>query len=154
MDVYALLKRDHRKVRSIFGELEGTTARAGKKRETLFAALNEDLTLHALAEEALFYPRVLKPRPSHDMTLEALEEHKVMKTLLAELENDAKGTEEWGAKVKVLKEIVEHHVEEEETEIFKNAKNAISKEESESLAREIEAFKEEARKDEPQLARR
>ena len=144
MDVYKLLKEDHQKVKSIFEELEATTERAVKKRETLFETLKTELTVHAEAEETLFYPRVLKPKETHDITLEALEEHKVVKTLLAELDADPKDTEEWSAKLKVLKENVEHHVEEEEGEMFKKAKSVLSKEDAEAIGEEIEAFKEEA----------
>lgn len=144
MNVYALLKQDHKKVKSIFEALEKTTERAAKKRTTLFAELNSELSLHAEAEEAIFYPRVFKPKETHEMTLEALEEHKVVKTLLAELDADPKDTEQWGAKLKVLKEIIEHHVEEEETELFKKAQKVLSKEEAEEIGGELVSFKEEA----------
>ena len=144
MDVYKLLKTDHLKVKSIFGELEETTERAVKTRESLFEKLKAELTLHAEAEEACFYPRFLEPEKTHDLTLEAIEEHKVVKTLLSELESEAKGTEEWAAKLKVLKENVEHHVEEEEGELFKLARTILSKEDADAVAEEIEAFKEKA----------
>ncbi len=144
MDVYKLLKTDHLKVKSIFGELEETTERAVKTRESLFEKLKAELTLHAEAEEACFYPRFLEPEKTHDLTLEAIEEHKVVKTFLSELESEAKGTEEWAAKLKVLKENVEHHVEEEEGELFKLARTILSKEDADAVAEEIEAFKEKA----------
>jgi hemerythrin superfamily protein len=144
MDVYKLLKDDHKKVKGIFNELEDTTERALKTREHLFVNLKMELTLHAEAEEKFFYPRVEKPKATHELTLEAYEEHKVVKTLLAELDADAKNTEEWAAKLKVLKENVEHHVEEEETELFPKAKKILTDAEAEEIAVEIEAFKEEA----------
>lgn len=142
MKVYALLKQDHKKVKDIFEALEQTTERAAKKRSSLFAELNAELSVHAEAEEALFYPRVLKPKTTHDMTLEAIEEHKVVKTLLAELDSDPKDTEQWGAKLTVLKEIVEHHVKEEEKELFELAQKVLSGEEAEEIAAEIQEFKE------------
>lgn len=144
MNVYTLLKKDHEKVKGIFKALGETTERAVKKRETLFTQLKSELTIHSEAEEALFYPRVLDPEETHEITLEALEEHKVVKTLLAELESDAKDTEEWSAKLKVLQENVEHHVEEEEGELFQKAQKVLSKEEAESIAEEITSFKEDA----------
>lgn len=143
MNVYAVLKQDHKKVKALFESLEKTTGRAAKKRATLFAELNGELASHAEAEEALFYPRVFKPKETHDMTLEALEEHKVVKSLLAQLDAEPKDTGEWGAKLKVLMEMVEHHVEEEETELFKKAQKILSKEEAEAIGGEIRAFKEE-----------
>lgn len=143
MNVYALLKQDHKQVKGLFEALEKTTERAAKKRASLFEELNAALSIHAEAEEALFYPRFLKPKETHEITLEAIEEHGVVKTLLAELEADPKDTEQWGAKLKVLKEIVEHHVEEEEDELFKKAQKVLSKEEAEEIGREVEAYKEE-----------
>ncbi len=80
---------------------------------------------------------------SRDTTLEALEEHKVMKRLVKELDKNQKGTEEWAAKLKVLQENTEHHVEEAETELFPECKKFISTEESEEIALEIEKFKKE-----------
>ena len=144
MDVYKLLKDDHKKVKSLFNELEDTTERALKTREHLFVNLKMELTLHAEAEEKFFYPRVEGPEATHDLALEAYEEHKVVKTLLAELDADAKNTEEWAAKLKVLKENVEHHVEEEETELFPKARKILTDAEAEEIAEDIESFKEEA----------
>lgn len=144
MDVYKLLKADHLKVKAIFKELEATTARGVKTRETLFEKLKTELTLHSEAEEVCFYPRLVEPKETHEITLESLEEHKVVKSLLAELESDPKGTEEWAAKLKVLQENVEHHVEEEEGELFKLAGSILSKEDSEAVAAEIQSFKEHA----------
>lgn len=144
MDLYKLLKDDHKKVKSLFSELEETTERALKTREHLFVNLKMELTLHAEAEEKFLYPRVEEPKATHELTLEAYEEHKVVKTLLAELDADAKNTEEWAAKLKVLKENVEHHVKEEEGELFPKARKILTDEEAEEIAADIEAFKEEA----------
>lgn len=143
MDVYKLLKQDHETVRAIFKELEGTTERALKKRESLFSELDFELTVHALAEEKFLYPLLKEAEASHELALEALEEHKVVKKLLKELEKDDKGTEEWAAKLKVLEENVEHHVEEEEGELFKLARKVIDADTAEQLATEIASFKEE-----------
>lgn len=143
MDVYKLLHEDHEKVKGIFSELEETTERALKKREHLFAELKMELTLHALAEEKFVYPLLKEAEETHELSLEAVEEHKVVKKLLKELENGDKGTEEWAAKLKVLQENVEHHVKEEETELFKKARKVIDGEVAEELGAEIEAFKEE-----------
>jgi hemerythrin superfamily protein len=144
MDVYKLLRQDHETVKSIFEELEGTTDRAVKKREALFHDLNTELTVHALAEEKLLYPLLKEEEETREAALEAIEEHKVAKRLLKELEAGDKGTEEWLARLKVLRENVEHHVEEEEGELFRKAKAVLRGEEAERLGAEMEAFKEEA----------
>jgi hemerythrin superfamily protein len=141
MDVYKLLKIDHEKEKGLFKELGETTERAVKTREDLFSTLKSELMAHTEAEETYFYPRLALSEEIHDLTMESLEEHKLAKTLLAELDADDKGTEEWSAKLKVLKENVEHHVKEEEGSLFKKAKKILSKEDAESIAEEIETFK-------------
>jgi hemerythrin superfamily protein len=143
MDLYGLLHQDHEKVKSLFEALEKTTERAGRKREELFAKLNAELTLHSQAEEKCLYPRLKDEKETREITLEALEEHKVVKKLLKELDAMEKDSEEWAAKLKVLMENVEHHVEEEEKELFKQAKAVLSSEEAEEIAEEIDAYKEE-----------
>lgn len=141
MDIYKLLHQDHETVKSIFNELEETTEKALKKREHLFHELNMELSIHALAEEKYLYPLLREADETHQMALEAVEEHKVVKRLLKELDSNDKGTEQWAAKLKVLKENVEHHVEEEEGELFKKAKRVISDDVAEKLAADVEAFK-------------
>lgn len=143
MDIYKLLHQDHETVKSIFSELEETTEKALKKREHLFHELNMELGLHALAEEKYLYPLLKEADETRGMALEAVEEHKVVKRLLKELDNNDKGTGQWAAKLKVLKENFEHHVEEEEGELFRKAKQVISDDVAEKLAADIEAFKDE-----------
>jgi hypothetical protein len=83
---------------------------------------------------------------THDITLEAYEEHNVVKTLLAELDVLPKDDETWEAKLTVLKENVEHHVEEEEGEMFKKARKVLSTEQIEALGARLEAAKKEQKK--------
>ena len=141
MDAIELLKKDHEKVSGIFEKLEPTTERATKTREELFTQLKQELDVHARIEETIFYPAILEAAETRDITLEAFEEHKVVKQLLAELEATSKNEEEWTAKLKVLKENVEHHVEEEEGEMFKNARKVLSREQVEELGTRMEAAK-------------
>lgn len=146
MDAFELLKNDHKKVSGIFEKLEPTTERGVKTREELFAQLKNELDVHARIEEEIFYPSIKEAKETHDITLEAFEEHKVVKTLLAELDALAKDDETWGAKLTVLKENVEHHVEEEEGEMFKSARKVLSEEEIEALGERMEAAKKEEKK--------
>ena len=145
MDAFELLKQDHEKVSGIFEKLEPTTERAVKTREELFTQLKQELDVHASIEEQIFYPAIKDADETHEITLEAYEEHAVVKTLLSELEADPKDTEEWAAKLTVLKENVEHHVEEEETEMFPKAKKVLSAEQIEELGTRMEAAKQQTR---------
>lgn len=141
MNAFDILKEDHQKVSSLFEKLEPTTERALKTREELFAKLKTELDVHSHIEETILYPVLKEIEKTRDITLEGIEEHRVVKQLLMELEQTPKDTEQWTAKLTVLKENVEHHVEEEEGEMFKQARSALSKEDIEQLTTRIEAEK-------------
>jgi len=141
MNAFQLLRKDHKKVAGIFEKLEATTERAVKTREELFAKLKEELDVHAHIEETIFYPVLKKEAKTRDITLEGFEEHHVVKILLRELDATGVDSEKWTAKLKVLKENVEHHVEEEEEEMFKSAREVLSKEQVEELGAQMEEEK-------------
>src|SRR4030095_9598574 len=130
MDAFELLKADHKKVNGLFDELE---AAAGKAKLSVFEQIKNELDLHTHVEEKIFYPALEKREETHDLTLEAYEEHKMVKTLLAELSGARTADDEWQAKVKVLRENVEHHVDEEENELFDKGEDALSDEEIEAV---------------------
>jgi len=138
MNAFELLKADHEKVNGLFDELEAAT---GKVKLSVFNQIKSELELHTHIEETIFYPALEKPEETHDLTLEAYEEHKMVKTLLAELSGSRTADDEWQARAKVLRENVEHHVDEEENELFDKADDALSDEEVEALGQQMEAEK-------------
>lgn len=138
MNPFAYLEADHKKVASLLTALEDTTERAVKTREDLFIELDDALTLHAKIEEEVVYPALEELKKTHDIVLESFEEHHVIKTLLEELADVPENSEQWTAKLKVLKENVEHHVEEEEGTMFPKARRALTKEQQEELAQKID----------------
>lgn len=141
MNPFELLKKDHQKVAELIDRVENTTDRASKTRQDLFEQIKEELEIHAQIEETIFYPALQVETETEDITREAYEEHKLVKTLLQELDQMPKDDEQWAAKFKVLKENVEHHVEEEEGEMFTKAKQALGKDELEELGDEMEEEK-------------
>lgn len=142
MDVYKLLTDDHDKAKLLFKAIKGTKETEVKAREALFAELNLELSVHMAAEEKFFYPDILGEKPTHDKTQEAFEEHNVAKALLKQLESEPKDTEAWTAKFQVLMENIEHHVKEEENEIFIKASKVLSQTEAQNIADEILEYKE------------
>src|ERR1043165_5220186 len=138
MDAFSLLKADHRKVAELFDQLESAT---GKQKLSVFEQIKKELELHTHIEETGFYPALEEPKETHDLTLEAYEEHDVVKKLLKELSRARSANDEWEAQAKVLRENVEHHVEEEEGELFKKASKALGTDEIETLGEEMEAEK-------------
>lgn len=141
MNAYDLLMEDHKRVSAIFEKLEPTTERALKTREELFSKLNSELEVHTAIEEQIFYPVLKQAAETRDITLEAYEEHNVVKELLKELGSTPKNSEKWTAKLTVLKENIEHHVEEEEGEMFKKARKVLTDRQAEKLGEKMEAAK-------------
>jgi hemerythrin-like domain-containing protein len=141
MNAIELLKNDHTKISGILEKLDQTTERALKTREEQFARLKEELEAHSHIEETVFYPALSDDSRTHTMTLEALEEHRVVKTLLDELATLAVDTEEWTAKFKVLKTSVDQHIKEEEGEMFKQARQVLNKARLDELGEELEEAK-------------
>jgi Hemerythrin HHE cation binding domain len=141
MNAFQLLKEDHQKVSGIFQQIEPTTERAEKTRTELFAQLKQELDIHTRIEETIFYPSIKRAAETREIVLEGFEEHHVIKMILKELEAMPVDTEEWAAKVKVLKDNVEHHVEEEEGEMFQKARDVLSEDEINRLGVQMEEMK-------------
>ncbi len=144
MDAIALLKTDHEKVKRLLSDLDSTTERGVKTRAELFATLKGELTLHEIVEEEIFYPELKAHPKAKDIVLEGYEEHHVVDTLMGELEALDVSDETWGAKAKVMKENIEHHIEEEEGEMFTQARQVFDASELDDLGRRMEARKQTA----------
>jgi hemerythrin superfamily protein len=105
-----LLKEDHQKVKKLFIQAEQDQ----KQQKSLFNQIKKELETHTFIEETVFYPAMEKHEELKDMVLESIEEHRQVKTLLKEMDNLASDSEKFEPKLKVLRENVEHHAEEEE----------------------------------------
>jgi len=136
MNAIDLLKSQHREVEKLFAALE--KAKDAREKQNLFGELADSLAGHATIEEHQFYPAVRAKR-TEDILLESLEEHLGIKRVLSDLlKIDAKD-KTFEAKVKVLKEQVEHHVGEEEKELFPKVKKVLDKEELEAVGEKMKA---------------
>ena len=133
MNAITMLTDDHRKVKKLLSELETTTERGVKTREELFTRIKADLTVHEIIEEEIFYPALKEHPKAKDIVLEGYEEHNVVDTLMSELSALPFDHETWGAKAKVMQENIEHHIEEEEGEMFKKARQVFDEAELEEL---------------------
>ena len=146
MNAIALLKADHRAVEELFKEVQALSDTAHASRGRLFKKIDRELTVHAHIEETIFYPafkeRTKRNTEPSDEVLEAYEEHANVKAMLAKLEALDAGDDTYNAKLQVLMELVKHHVKEEETELFKQAKELFGTDELEALGEQLEAAKE------------
>ena len=154
MDAIAMLKEDHDKVKGLLTQLESTTERGVKTRQELFATIKTELTVHEIIEEEIFYPALKEHPKAEEIVLEGYEEHHVVDTIMGELEGLPVDHESWGAKAKVMKENIEHHIEEEESQMFPKARQVFEREELESLGERMAQRKErELRQLQPSAAR-
>lgn len=144
-----LLKEDHRKVKDLLSQLVDTTTRAEKTRRQLLDKIEQELAIHTQLEEEIFYPAFKKAGNSEHAKLyfEALEEHRAAEDLvLPDLKKTEPGSEKFSGRAKVLKELVEHHADEEEKDMFKKANQSMSKEELNELGTRMSERKQELQK--------
>lgn len=127
MNIYQLLKQEHKSVKDLMQQIERAGEMMAGSRENLFSQLYKELQVHMEGEEKLFYPPLEENEEARPLVYEAYEEHHVVKVLLEELRAAPKDNERWMAKMKVLRENTEHHIREEEKEVFKAAKEILGK---------------------------
>jgi hemerythrin superfamily protein len=139
-DAIELLKEDHETVKKLFKQFKtASNAEDDEKKAGIVEEITEALEAHAAVEEEIFYPAVKKARSENtkDIVREAYEEHTQIKALLAALSEIEPDDESYDAKMKVLQEDVEHHVEEEEGEMFPDARKFIRKDGLQSLGEQM-----------------
>ena len=143
MDAVTLLKDDHETLKKILNDLDSTTERGVKTREELFARVSRELEVHEAIEEEIFYPALKEHPKAKDLVLEAYEEHNVVDMVMAEIQDTPYDDETWGAKLTVMKENIEHHIEEEEGEMFPQAREVFERSELQELGDRMQARKDE-----------
>ena len=141
MDAITLLTTDHKKVKRLLTEIESTTERGVKTRTELFATIKGELTVHEIIEEEIFYPELRAHPKAKDIVLEGYQEHHVVDLLMSELESLDVTDETWGPKALVMKENIEHHIEEEEGEMFTKARQVFDRGELADLGERMAARK-------------
>jgi hemerythrin superfamily protein len=145
MDAITLLKNDHDAVEALLSELAESTSRAVKKRTQLLEEIRVQLKAHTMIEEEIFYPAFKAQGDKSDdakMYFEALEEHRAAGELvLPDLLNTPVDSEKFSGRAKVLKELVKHHADEEEKEMFPRSKKLLSKDELATLGEKMAARK-------------
>ena len=147
MDALKLLKEDHDRIKPLLAEIKETTERAEKTRSELFSRIKEELTVHEVIEEEIFYPTLKEHPKAKEIVLEGYEEHDVVNILMGELDGMEPTDERFGSKVTVMAENIEHHIEEEEGEMFAKARQVFDADELEELGNRMVSRKESARQE-------
>ena len=142
-DPVVLLETDHRRFEELLKQGEETTARAVKRRTALLDMLTAELNVHEAIEEKILYPALKSHPQARDLVLEGYQEHHVADLIVKELHGLARDDEKWGAKFKVLKENIEHHIEEEEKNMFPTARGIMSREELNELGARMKTLRSE-----------
>jgi hemerythrin-like domain-containing protein len=143
MDVLLLLKEDHDKIKKILTHLESTTDHGVKTREEFYTKVRAELQVNEAIEEEILYPALKEHPKAKGLVLEAYEEHNVVDMVIAELDALPYDDETWGAKLTVMRENIEHHIGEEESEMFEQCRQVFDPGELEELGDRMEARKEE-----------
>jgi len=146
MDAITLLETDHRRLEDLLARGEDTTETAVRERKTLLDTINRELTIHETIEERVLYPALKAYPEARDIVLEGLQEHHVADLIMKELYETAVSDEAWGAKFKVFKENIEHHIKEEEGPMFRTARGVMSREELLQLGAKMAQMKTAAEK--------
>jgi hemerythrin-like domain-containing protein len=144
-DAITLLKKDHEKVRGLLKKLETAALRGDSNAEELLQNIDREVKIHSQVEEEIFYPafhEAARTKEQNKLFFEAKEEHHVVDMVMPEV-SEFEGNEDFAAKAKVLKDLIEHHADEEEKEMFPAAKKLMGKDELRELGSRIQRRKEE-----------
>jgi len=133
LDAIAYLEKDHRRFEDLLKQGQETTERAVTGRTDLLNTLTALLNVHELIEEKVLYPALKTHPEAKDIVLEGYQEHHVADLIVKELQALPKDDEKWGAKFKVLKESIEHHIKEEEGQMFRTARGLFSRDELQQM---------------------
>ena len=150
MNAIELLKNDHVTVKDLLTQLSESTQRAVKKRTELLGKLEMELAIHTAIEEQILYPayREAGGKEEEKMYHEAKEEHRTVDSLvLPDLLNTDPATVEFAARVKVCQELLEQHIEEEEEEMFPQARKLLGEDRLNELGQEMEQMKQSMKKE-------
>lgn len=137
-----LLKKDHSLFKKLCQQLEDLDLEQVSERKEVFMHLKSELEIHSKLEEALLYPQLKSLDKTHKQILESTEEHHLVEKLLIDLSTMPMNTEEWNAKMTVLKENLLHHIREEEEELFPKAEKLLPRDLLLALAKQIPAQRE------------
>ena len=144
-DAITMLKKDHEKVRGLLKKLESSALRGDGRAQKLLEQIDKEVKIHSQIEEEIFYPafhEAARTKEENKLFFEAKEEHHVVDMVMPEV-SEGKGNEDFAGRAKVLKDIIEHHADEEEKQMFPAARKLLGRDELRDLGRRIKQRKQE-----------
>ncbi|HET6436785.1 MAG TPA: hemerythrin domain-containing protein [Anaeromyxobacter sp.] len=146
MNAIDLLKMQHREVEQLFAKFEGTSEGSEKTRERICREIGDALAVHSQIEEKIFYPGS-KQEDTEELLRESVEEHLAVKRILADIMQPEPSDPQFDAKMQVAKELTEHHIQEEEGELFPLVEEACSREELEEMGSRMKQMADEMKEE-------
>ena len=141
MNAIDLLKQDHQEAASLMDQIDTADSGGKKSKMELFNQLKSALTLHTQIEEQVFYPALENHQETRDLVKEAYSEHREVKNLLSEISGLSPTGNDFMNKFTELRDNVEHHVEEEENEMFPKVKQVLSKSQIDEIGQRMQEMK-------------
>jgi hemerythrin-like domain-containing protein len=132
-EFFELLKTDHDEIRDTLEMLSQISGKASRSKKALVDRLTQQLFSHMEAEEKAFYPALAQEDDSYEDALRAIEEHRIIRETLQDLLKLPEEHEHWSARLSVLKDIIEHHIEEEESLLFDDTREVLGEEQVEEI---------------------
>lgn len=146
--IYDQLKQDHDKVRDILKKMVDSGSGAIKTRQQLVEKLRRELLAHSHAEEHVLYQELEQHKESMELAVDGEEEHHLVEHLLDELQQTEPDNPHWIAKAKLIQSLIEHHVSEEEEQMFPQAQQVLNERQAEELG---ERFKQEKQQEQQRM---
>lgn len=143
-DAISLLESDHEKVRGLLKKLESAADKHPERAQGLMEQIDREVRIHSQIEEEIFYPafkEAARSKNDRELFFEAKEEHHVVDLVMPEVKEAEPESEDFAAKAKVLKELIEHHADEEEKEMFPKARKLMGRDELRELGARLEQRK-------------
>lgn len=143
MDIFEVLKSDHGRIFDLIERLENTSERSQNSRQQDYSKFKKELLQHMHGEEQTFYPFLLENSRDKELIYQAMEEHRAIRLVMPDLETTDINDEQWISRMKVVGEMVRHHIDQEEENTFEIANEVVDKQMSEELAEDYQTAKEE-----------
>lgn len=153
-DAITLLKQDHTNVRKLLSDLD--EAEGAEARRSLIEEIEQEVRFHSTVEEEIFYPaykEAVSTKDERKLFFEAAEEHHLIDIVLEEISEEGPSSELFAAKGKVLKDLIEHHADEEEKEMFPTARKHMGADQLEELGAQILEMKDALQREESTMRR-
>jgi iron-sulfur cluster repair protein YtfE (RIC family) len=134
MDIYELIKNDHRRLLDVLDSIEATPEANAEQRKRLFSYFRTELMVHAKPEEEIFYGELRRSDLGRHLVQEAMDEHHTLERLVMDIQTSSAKDDDWIGKLRTLRQVLETHMQKEESEYFTLGKQLFQAQDAEDIA--------------------